>query len=165
MPDLTATDIIVHSLTASQAMLMRFTEDLKPDEYLHRTAPGANCAAWLLGHLALSDRSVLSKRLNVGDLPTLPEGFEKTFSRDEGCPQANQFGDVSILRNIFNQHRDRLIAEVKRLSPGRLAEPLEKPHPMFKNVGEVINFMALHSTMHAGQITMIRRSLGRPPIV
>src|SRR4051812_34347503 len=81
MPDLTAADIIVHSLTASQAMLMRYTEDLKPEEYLHRTAPGANCAAWLLGHLVLSDRSVLGKRLNVGDLPTLPDGFEKAFSR------------------------------------------------------------------------------------
>jgi uncharacterized damage-inducible protein DinB len=164
MPELTANDIIVHSLTGSQMLLMRYTEDLKPEEYLHRTAPGANCAAWLLGHLALSDRSVLSKRLNVGDLPTLPEGFEKAFSRDEGCPQANSFGDVSMLRGIFNQHRERLIAEVKRLSPAKLSEPLEKPHPMFSSVGQVINFMALHSMMHAGQITMIRRSLGRPPI-
>src|SRR4051794_10284162 len=114
MPDITANDIIVHSLTGSQAMLMRFTEDLKADEYLHRPAPGANCAAWLLGHLALSDRSILSKRLGAVDLPTLPDGFEKAFSRDEGCPQAAQFGDVSILRGIFNKHRDRLIAEVKR---------------------------------------------------
>ena len=32
-------------------------------------------------------------------------------------------------------------------------------------LGELANFMALHATMHAGQITIIRRSLGRPPIV
>ena len=36
---------------------------------------------------------------------------------------------------------------------------------MFATLGEMLNFMALHAAMHAGQITIIRRSLGRPPIV
>ena len=44
-------------------------------------------------------------------------------------------------------------------------KPVDKPHPMFATLGELANFMALHATMHAGQITIIRRSLGRPPIV
>ena len=42
---------------------------------------------------------------------------------------------------------------------------MEKPHPMFATIGELANFMALHAAMHAGQVTIIRRSLGRPPIV
>src|SRR5256885_832563 len=107
MPDMTANDVLVHTLTASQGMLMRFTEDLNADEYLHRPTAKSNCVAWLVGHLALSDRNVLSKRLGVGDLPSLPDGFEKKFSRDEGCPQASEFGDVTTLRGIFSQHRDR----------------------------------------------------------
>src|SRR5438045_9763103 len=76
--------ILTHSLTASKRMLMRYTEDLKPAEYLHRPTPQANCVAWLLGHLALSDRRLLRNVCNVSDLPPLPDGFEKRFSRDEG---------------------------------------------------------------------------------
>jgi hypothetical protein len=36
---------------------------------------------------------------------------------------------------------------------------------MFANVWSVVNFMALHVAMHGGQITIIRRSLGRPPLM
>ena len=80
---MTTNDIIVHSLTVSHIVLQRYTSDLTPAEYLHRPTPKANCAAWLIGHLALSDRSVL-ERLGVKDLPELPDGFASRFSRDEG---------------------------------------------------------------------------------
>ncbi|MBC8107310.1 MAG: hypothetical protein H7Z14_12020 [Anaerolineae bacterium] len=47
----------------------------------------------------------------------------------------------------------------------RFTAPVPKPRPMFKTLGELANFMALHATVHIGQITVIRRSLGRPPII
>ena len=157
-------EALAHSLTISKSMLHRFSDDLKPQEYLHRPTPRANCVAWLIGHLAISDRRTLV-RLGVEDLPTLPEDFEKRFSRDEGCPQAGEFGDVSILLPIFDSHREKLIETVKKASNEQLNKPLEKTTPMFKSIGEMVNFMALHSAMHAGQITIIRRSLGRPPLI
>ena len=160
----TVNDVLVHSLTRSQALLQRYTGDLSPQEQLHRATPKGNCVAWLIGHLTLSDRRSLG-RMGVTDLPPLPEGFEKRFSRDEGSPQASDFGDVSVLMPLFNQHRGMLIDFVKRARPEELNKPFEQPHPMFSTPGELANFMALHTSMHAGQITMIRRSLGRPPIV
>jgi len=159
-----ANETLAHSLTNSKFMLHRFTDDLKSEDFLHRPTPKANCTAWLVGHLALADRRMLTL-LGAGDLPSLPAGFEKQFSRDEGCPQAQAFGDVSVLLPIFDQHRDRLIAAVKNASPDQLNKPLEKPMPMAKTLGELINFMSLHTSMHAGQITIIRRSLGRPPLI
>jgi hypothetical protein len=160
----TANDVIAHSLTLSGAMLHRYVDDLSPQEMLHRPTPEANCTAWLIGHLILTERGALG-RLGVSDLPALPDGFEKQFSRDEGCPQASEFGDVSRLMGLFDQHRNRTIEAARRAAPDQLDKPLEKPHPMFKTAGEFANFAAAHAMMHAGQITIIRRSLGRPPIV
>ena len=159
----TASDVIVHALTCTHLMVNRFTADLQPAEYLHRPTPKANCAAWTMGHLALSDRNCLKKL--GGELPPLPDGFEKRFSRDEGCPQAGDFGDVGHIMPIFNEHRTRLIEAVKRATPAQLDTPLEKPHPMFATLGQFLTFMAAHTAMHVGQITVIRRSLGRPPLV
>lgn len=156
-------DAIVYALEFAQGMLHRFTKDLNPTEYLHRPTPKANCAAWIVGHLAVSERSAL-KALGQ-PLPEVPEGFEHRFSREEGCPQAEEFGDVKALLPIFDEHRNRLIAAVKGASPEELAKPLDKPHPRFKTAGELAHFMALHGIMHAGQITIIRRSLGRPPLM
>jgi hypothetical protein len=156
-------DAIVYVLEKSKAGLHRLTDDLSPQEYLHRPTPKANCVAWLIGHLALTDRRVL-QRLDA-PLPEIPDGFEHQFSRDEGCPQAAAFGDVSILMPIFDRHRDVMIAAIKKASIEVLNKPLEKPTPMFATVGEVATYMAIHTAMHAGQISIIRRSLGRPPVV
>ena len=159
----TPNDVLVHNLIATQLMVQRFTADLQPSEYLHRPTEKANCAAWTVGHLALSDRNLL--KMLGGDLPAVPEGFEKRFSREEGCPQASDFGDVAAIVPLFDAHRTRLIETVKRATPEQLEKPMEKPHPMFKTLGEFVSFMSAHTAMHVGQITIIRRSLGRAPLV
>jgi hypothetical protein len=162
-----ASDVIAHSLTVSRDMLVRYVQDLTPQEYVHRPTPRANCVAWLLGHLTLTERGVL-KSVFAADpdaLPPLPDGYEKRFSRDDGCPQAEEFGDVSNLLPLFVSHRDLLIERVRSASPEDLSRPREKPRPMFSTVGEFANFLGAHSAMHAGQITIIRRSLGKPPLV
>ena len=159
----TANDVLVHNLTATHLMVQRFTADLEPSEFLHRPTEKANCAAWTVGHLALSDRHVIQQL--GAELPPLPDGFDAKFSREEGCPQAGDFGDVKAIVPVFSAHRTRLIDAVRLATPAQLEKPLEKPHPMFKTLGEFISFMSAHTAMHVGQITIIRRSLGRPPMV
>src|SRR5687768_1565652 len=107
----TANEMLAHSLTMSQKLLQRYTADLTAAEYLHRPTPTANCAAWTIGHLIGTERTAL-KRCGVSDLPPVPDDFEKRFSRDEGCAQANEFGDVTQLMPLFDQHRARLIEAV-----------------------------------------------------
>ncbi len=161
---MTSNEVLAHSLTVSKLLLHRYADDLSRQDFLHRPTPKANCTAWLIGHLTLSERNAL-KAFAVTDLPTLPEGFEKRFSRDAGCPEAAEFGDVSILLSLFDKHRDLLIDAVKKATAEQLAKPTEKPLAVFKTLGEMAGFMALHVSLHAGQITIIRRSLGRPPVV
>ena len=85
----TSNDMIINALESSRMLLSRFVSDLTPTEYLHRITPQANCVAWLLGHLTLSDVRLI--KMLGGEAPTLPDGFDKRFSRDEGCPQAGEF--------------------------------------------------------------------------
>ncbi|MDB5301025.1 MAG: DinB superfamily protein [Phycisphaerales bacterium] len=154
---------IVSALANSQFMLDRFIADLTPAEYLHRPTPKANCPAWTVGHLILTDRRTAARF--GAEMPGLPEGFEQRFARDEHAPAAADYGDVSGLRALFNETRGRLIDVVKRATPEVLNQPLENVHPRFKTVGEMALFMAIHTSMHAGQITIIRRCLGRPPLI
>jgi hypothetical protein len=161
----TANDLIAYTLAATQQMLTNFCQDLTPQEYLHRPCTGGNAAAWLVGHLILTERHLLT-RAGVTDLPPLPDGFEKRFSREPEAPKASDFGDVSILLPLFTQHRQLLIDAVRKLPSEILDKPLDKPHPRFKTTGELLSFLGgPHVAMHAGQITIIRRSLGRPPLM
>jgi hypothetical protein len=158
-------DVIVQSLASSQKLLNRYCGDLTPQEYLHRPCAGGNATAWIVGHLILTERSALG-RVGVTDLPALPEGFEKRFARDESAPKASDYGDVTVLLPLFNRHREMLIEAVKHAGAEVLEKPLEKPSPLYgSRVWEAVNFMGAHVAMHAGQLTIIRRSMGKPPIV
>jgi hypothetical protein len=162
---LTPSNVLIHGLTVSRDFVLRFCGDLTPAEFLHRPTPKSNCAAWLVGHLTLSDRRVTANVLGDAAVPLpLPDGFEKRFSRDEGSPEADAFGDVSGLLPLFAAGRDRMIERVGTMTPAELEKPLDPPHPRFKMPWDAANFMVIHTTMHAGQITIIRRSLGRPPL-
>ena len=163
-----AADLIAATLSTTQKMLVRFTEDLTPQQYLHRACAGSNPIAWIIGHLVMSDRAALARAgVRPEQMPVLPEGFDRRFGREADAPRASEFGDVKMLMPLFNRHRQLLIDAVKRMSPEALDAPLERPHPLFGQiVAEALNFMAgPHSSMHAGQISVIRRSLGKPPLV
>ena len=160
----TPNDVLIHGLTVSRDLLARYTADLTPQEYLHHPFPKANCAAWIIGHLILSERKALSL-LGVDPLPEVPAGFENRFPREVTDKPADDYGDVTQLIPLFNAHRNRLIEVVKSATPEMLDKPLEKPFPIAKTVGELVSFFAAHVAMHAGQITLNRRSLGRPPLV
>ncbi len=156
-------DSIAFSLSSSQWALEGLLKDFQPKDWLHRVCETGNCPAWIVGHLVMSERRAL-QRLGAADLPNLPEGFEKRFARDETAPRAAAYGDVTILTGLFDRHRARMIDAVKALPADRLDTPLDTPSPRFRTLGEMLLFMAIHTTIHAGQISAIRRSLGRPPL-
>jgi hypothetical protein len=142
---------------------MRMTEDLKGDDWLHRPCEQANCAAWTAGHLVLVSRNMM-KRCGVTDLPALPEGFEQRYGREGGAPKASDFGDTSILRALFKDHHDRFAAVVRSLPPETLDTPQATEHPYFRTIGAMLAFAPVHIGEHTGQLSTIRRSMGRPPI-
>ena len=159
----TVNDSIIYGLKSAKGMLDALTADLKGSEWDHRAVSGSNCAAWLVGHLILAERRALGMA-GVTTLPELPAGFETTFSREAEAPQAKSFGDSSGLMPMFDKHREMLMAAVSTLPASKFEEPLPKPNARFSTYGEFFVFMGFHVMMHAGQISTIRRSLGRPPL-
>lgn len=145
------------------SLFMDMTNDLKGDDWLHRPCNQANCAAWTTGHLVLTARSMM-KRCGVTDLPALPEGFEKRFARDEEAPKSGDYGDTSILRPLFKDHHDRFAAIARTLTSDKLDTSQGTDHPFFRTIGAMLAFAPVHISMHTGQLSTIRRSLGRPPI-
>lgn len=156
---------IVTPLVSSMRMAEMMCQDLTPAEYLHRPCDGANCAAWILGHLVLSERH-FATRIGAADLTPLPEGFDKRFGQKEDAPQAKDFGDVTLLVPLLKAMRQKTIEGVQNATPEKLATPLEKPHPIVgATIGELVAFAALHMATHVGHLSTIRRSLGRPPLI
>ncbi len=160
----TASQALSHGITAANNAFQFFSADIAGSDWTHRVCKDASCAAWITGHLILSARGMM-KAMGVENLPALPEGFEARFARNESAPKADDFGDTSILVPLFKAHHEHFAASVAALSPETLTKKLDKPTPMFGTVGELAAFAPIHIAMHMGQISTIRRSLGRPPMI
>lgn len=161
----TPQEAIAFSLRSSKAMFHRYLDDLTPEEFQHRPCLGANSAAWIVGHLASVDRTQL-ERLGVTPLPELPAGFKDRFATTRAAATGTQadFGPPGELIRLFDAHRDLLVANVHRLPAGELTAPPQAASPLYTDRGEALLFMGLHTAMHLGQLSIIRRSLGRPPL-
>jgi uncharacterized damage-inducible protein DinB len=162
----TPQEAIAFGLKTSKVMFHRFIDDLSSEEYNHRPCLGANSAAWIVGHLTSTDRSLL-ERLGVKDLPEVPAGFAGRFATTKAAATGTQadFGPPKELVRLFDQHRDLLIEQVKKAPLDQLHAAANVHTPLYSDRGESLLFMSLHTAMHLGQLSTIRRSLGRPPVV
>ena len=156
---------IAYSLRSSKLMFHRYLDDLKPEEFQHRPCLGANNALWIIGHLTCIDRAQLEK-LEAHSLPELPAGFKERFATTKAAATGTtaDFGSPSDLIRHYDEHRDLLIKTVEQLPDGVLSSPPPSTSPLFADRGESLLFIGLHTAMHLGQLSIIRRSLGRPPL-
>ena len=113
-----------------------------------------------------STKLILPELLGDPDTWRLNTAMRYQSHRNKGPASVLIFVKRRVLMPLFNEHRNRMVEAVRRATPEQLDQPLERAMPpMFTTAGELANFLGAHTAMHAGQISVIRRSLGRPPIM
>jgi DinB superfamily len=162
---MTPNDLLAAGYRMSAAFVHRMLDDLTPEEFECQPLPGANCAAWVVGHLALTLRNTL-RRLGATDLPTMSDEVVSRLKTTR-APAGEQggYGDPKALLAAFDACIERLQAAVRILPESALDAASDIPIPFPNNRGEAILFGAFHIMLHAGQLSKIRRSLGKPPVV
>jgi len=158
-------DLIVSSYRIGRQFVHRMVDDLNPEEFQHQPVPGTNSAAWIVGHLALTARRT-AERLGVTDLPEITEDFVSRFSVTRKPAEAQaDLGEKTTLLKLFDECVEKVMAAIPKLPVESLMNPLPTPSPFANNSGEQLLFGAMHFMFHCGQISTIRRSLGKPPLV
>jgi len=162
---MTPTDLIAGAYRMGRQMVHMMCDDLTPDEFRHQPVPGANSAAWVVGHLAVTVRRT-AERLGATDLPALAEEFVGRYSAaKKPAGVQSDLGDKADLLALLDGCVEKLMEAVGKLPAETLTGPPPNPRRFAENFGEAVLFGALHVTLHCGQLSTIRRSLGKPPLV
>ena len=158
-----AKTLLVAGLRASGSAVERMAGDLSPGDMLHRPCKGANCAAWIIGHLTLAERRMMTT-LGVADsdLPPLPDDFQSRFTQKEDGPTREDYGDTTNLLDLLGSHFELFAKTVEEADVTVYERPIS--HPMFDTIGKMVAFAPIHRGLHAGHLSTIRRSLGRPAL-
>ena len=158
------TDIVAEILERGLGMMQKALADFSDADMLVRPVEGANHALWMLGHLCVSEAFMLSAaRAEYANL--LPPGFAEHFpqTKDRVNDVTAPLPKVEVLA-VYEKVRRTTIAAVRGLSDADLLRTV--PSPFAKGstttIGFLLNMPSLHSTLHLGQIQVIRRKLGKP---
>ncbi|EMI45872.1 DinB family protein [Rhodopirellula sp. SWK7] len=161
-----AFDILKQTYSTSQMVLTSYVSDLTGAELLTRPGEGCNHIAWQLGHLIVSEGSLLDSII-PGHSITLPEGFAENHSRENvASDDASQFATTEEYLALFAQLKEATFAAIDSLS----VEDLDKPAPehlakMFPTLGSILVLVTTHPMMHVGQVVPVRRKLGKPIVI
>jgi len=164
----TQAELLVHLLEGTRKLTLLQVQDLTDAEMAFQPRPGLNNALWLLGHIVTSEDGLIL-RWCAGD-SAMPEEYRKLFfmgTTPQSDPSAYP-GKDEILEVLAQVHT-RALEVVSAISPGELDEqPMgyeempEGARELFWCKGACIYGHARHEAVHAGQITMLRRLMGKP---
>ena len=124
--------------------------------------------AWQTGHLAVSQYGLLMFRVRgrrSEDLGLVSGKFRRAYSR-QSTPRADPAGQPTpdeLVARLTRIH-DVALTELRLVRPEVLLEEVERPWTAWPNKLGAIMFCPLHEQLHAGQIGIIRRSLGLDPL-
>jgi hypothetical protein len=140
--------------------------DLSDADLLVRPVPGANHAAWQLGHLIGFNAMVLNTVAPMSSLKLpakLPDFADRQSSASD---DASGFHTKSELLSALEECESALLTAVGTMTAEDFARPAPEAVRAFApTLGVLLLMVPMHSAMHVGQIQVIRRKLGRPNIM
>ena len=140
-----------------------FLEDIPEAKLCYQPFSGANHALWIIGHVACTDNYFLS---SVGGRETdFPAAWNELFGMGATVQtDAAAYPALGEVRGQLDSRREDLIAWFKSLDEEQLAAPLPADFQTFApSHAALINSIAWHEGLHAGQLTVIRKALGLGP--
>ena len=135
-----------------------------PKDWTHQVDPTANHALWFAGHMGTTDNFFISL-LDPSQVRDR-EGFREQFgigSRPVDDPSA--YPPVAEVVDYMRDRRKTLLAIVERMSDEDLGRSVPEGAPeMWTDLGSILETAIWHEGMHAGQVSIARRSLGNAPL-
>ncbi|MEK6248844.1 MAG: DinB family protein [Planctomycetales bacterium] len=161
-------EIPLQQIKDAREYTLSLLEDLEPDDWFRMPQEPVSHIAWQAGHLAMAQFRLCLERLRnlqPGDWDLISKDFIRCFGRGTtpGAGAENYPTPLEI-RSTMDRVFEAVVKEVPQYTGDDLNNPLPNPHPIFKTKLEALYFCSKHEMLHAGQIGLLRRLLGKVPL-
>jgi hypothetical protein len=142
--------------------------DIEEADWFKMPAGCPTHLAWQVGHLAMAEYGLCLFRQRgrqPEDRELMSNEFRKLFSRGS-VPEADtgKYPSVSEIRATLDRIHAQVIKEAAGFTAEQLKEPVEMPYAVEATKLGSLLFCSHHEMIHAGQIGLIRRLLGKGAI-
>ncbi len=142
--------------------------DIEDDAWFTMPAGCVTHIAWQVGHLAMAQYGLCLFRIRGRqpvDTDLMTSAFRKKFSKSSipDPDPANQPSPAEI-REVFERLHDQSLSEMAGYDEATLNEPVDMPYTAYATKLGGLLFCSHHEMLHAGQIGLLRRLLGKTPV-
>ena len=161
--------IAIRNIEFARKFSTTLFEDLSEDEWFWVPENYPTHIAWQVGHLAMSQYGLTLFRQRGRDLDVdnelMSSKFRKRFMRGttplidrEKHPSRDEI--LQVLSRVHQQMQKEIVT----FDGDQLDEPTDPPHAGFATRYGALLFAGDHEMLHAGQIGVIRRLMGKDPL-
>ena len=160
--------LAVKNLKFAREYTQSLLEDIGPDDWFAKPPGNTSHLAWQIGHLAMAEYALTMMRIRgkePADRDLISNDFLRCFKKSsQPTFDASDYPPAETIRAVFDAVHVAALAELQHVSDEELTVQLPEPYAVFDTKLGSILFCSAHEMLHAGQIGMIRRLLGKPPI-
>jgi hypothetical protein len=142
-------------------------ETVPSSEWFTIPPGGVTNLAWQVAHLARSEYRLCLVRLRprtTADAELISDEVLELFATNTVPTSPSNFLSAADIRSVFDRVHDRVMNELANYPDAELDLPPLEPHPYLPTRIAALRYAPLHEMIHCGQIALIRRMLGYPPI-
>ena len=160
--------LAIQQIEFARGYMLATLEGVEDADWFAMPAGCPTHLAWQLGHLAMAEYGLCLFRMRgrqEADLSLMTSSFRKLFSRgSEPQADAAKYPPMAEIRATLDRIHAQVLLEAPNFTPEQLAEPVEMPYAVEATKLGGLIFCSHHEMLHAGQIGLIRRLLGKPPL-
>lgn len=164
----TRLDIAIGNMQFARNYMLGLIHDLTDDEWFWAPSAGMTHIAWQIGHLAMAQYALTLLRVR-GKLPEdeglISNQFFRKFQKGS-APSADrgEYPSSTEIRAVLDRVHAQALSELAHYTDQQLDVKLPEPHAVFDTKLGSVFFCSAHEMLHAGQIGLLRRLMGKAPL-
>lgn len=161
-------DLAQRHIEFARRYTLTLLDDLAPEDWFWQPQQNVTHIAWQVGHLAMAQYGLTLFRQRGRqpiDTELMSGSFRKKFSRGSKVETSSDFyPPPSEILEVFHGVHEQMRKELPTFKEGDLDEPIDEPHAAYATRFGALLFCGDHEMLHAGQIGLLRRLMGKTPL-
>lgn len=161
-------ELVRKQIDFARGYTLTLLQDVRPEDWFQQPAGTVTHLAWQVGHLTMAQYMLTLFRLR-GKLPEdaalVPKTFLRPFMKGT-TPVADpaQYPPVEEILRTFHAVHAQVMQELPNYREADLTDTVVEPYAVYNTKLGSLLLASHHEMVHAGQIGLLRRLLGKAPV-
>ena len=158
-------EVILTQMSSSDFVLNKMIADLSDAEFFKPPVAGANHAAWVVGHIAVSEDSMVADL--TGRSKRYPKEHELFRGGSTCLADASKYPPRKAIEELLRNCRAHTIEALKAFDEKKWNDPSPEgwPRDVFPTLGSIWALMGAHPFWHIGQLSVCRQAMGKKRVL